>query len=629
MLCGPSIVRERIPEMTNYDEELAGLPVAVDAAVKALDECELRHIRSVTMSQPLYAVASGGAAPAAVLAAELHRNHRDSAAESMSPLRLVERLPKLAPGVVMLFSARGKHPDTSFATKAALQAGHSVILLTQRSVNEIDRVYLSPSVLVVTLPSPHGSDGFLATQSVAIMATVMLSIYGTEIIPPAADFIKTPQRMHLRSRLLVVADNIGSAAAADIEARFHELGLADVQITDLRSLAHGRHVGLERHRERTSVLFLTSPKSIDLTARTIGVLPEGLDVIQLTTQQTGELGALDLLLQVMHLPVIPASEQRVEPARPKVPLFGRKLYHLNFKRSLAPYFPSPVARKLRSAGLTNSSVALDHYQTAFHTWRETVASANFKGLVLDYDGTCVGTKERLDLPLAQVQSALLQKLDEGMLIGFASGRGSSLRESLRSWIPESYWPQVRLGLHNGSEDLALGDALAGTDDFESWVHQITERLDGYISSQILSVRTNAVQVSFESTVMGVASIRALVQSAVARKPQLGVHVQSSGHSVDVVGAHVGKDVFLESFQNRVAGDVLAVGDQGDINGNDFAMLAATKFSVSVDACSPDPTRCWNIAPAELKGPVGLLSVLTSIKTVRGRTKLIVPTTDGS
>ena len=38
--------------------------------------------------------------------------------------------------------------------------------------------------------------------------------------------------------------------------------------------------------------------------------------------------------------------------------------------------------------------------------------------------------------------------------------------------------------------------------------------------------------------------------------------------------------------------VLAIGDQGDLGGNDFELLASSRWTLSVDRCSADPARCW-------------------------------------
>ena len=98
----------------------------------------------------------------------------------------------------------------------------------------------------------------------------------------------------------------------------------------------------------------------------------------------------------------------------------------------------------------------------------------------------------------------------------------------------------------------------------------------------------------------------------------GVLVASSAHSIDVTDARPGKTAVLAEFQKR-HGPVFAIGDQGDVGGNDFGLLSATALSISVDECSSDPTRCWNITNSATTGPDALAVALRSVSVRRGRT----------
>ena len=40
-----------------------------------------------------------------------------------------------------------------------------------------------------------------------------------------------------------------------------------------------------------------------------------------------------------------------------------------------------------------------------------------------------------------------------------------------------------------------------------------------------------------------------------------------------------------------------------------------RLSLSVDRCSPDPTRCWNPAPAGITGPAALRWYLSSMQVI--------------
>ena len=65
---------------------------------------------------------------------------------------------------------------------------------------------------------------------------------------------------------------------------------------------------------------------------------------------------------------------------------------------------------------------------------------------------------------------------------------------------------------------------------------------------------------------------------------------------------VSKSAVVADAMTRTGRPMLAIGDQGQPGGNDFDLLACYRYSLSVDRCSADPTRCWNLAPAGQAGP---------------------------
>src|SRR5947207_3254844 len=79
----------------------------------------------------------------------------------------------------------------------------------------------------------------------------------------------------------------------------------------------------------------------------------------------------------------------------------------------------------------------------------------------------------------------------------------------------------------------------------------------------------------------------LTRSVVARPPTPAVCVLESAHAVDIVPADVTKAAVVAQVATLAAGPVLTIGDQGQLGGNDFALLACQPHSLSVDRCS-DP-----------------------------------------
>ncbi|MCU1376989.1 MAG: hypothetical protein JWO68_4275 [Actinomycetia bacterium] len=611
--------------MRNYSDELDGLAAAYAAAKDGPIDSELARAFELIRERSVHVVASGGAFPAALLAAGLHLEHTGRFAVAESPLSFVEKRGKTSANALMLFSARGKHPDAAFAARTALSQGMPVILFTQRRRDELDAPFTSDQVTVVTLPQPHGPDGFLATQSLLVMATATVRMYDSAALPSLLHLWRPMQPPALRSHVLVLHGSAGEAAAADVEVRLHELGLAAVQTADYRNMAHGRHVGLSRNLGDTTIISLQSPESSELADKTIAAFPSGAEVMVVKTALAGAAAALELLASVAVLPVQRAADQNLQPSRPRVPAWGRSLYNLPFKRLYRSPPLTPIGRKVQAAGFSASdSAAHEYFAEALIEWSSLVGKTNIETLLLDYDGTCVGTRERYELPGDEVQGQIVRLLELGLRIAFATGRGDSLHRDLRRWVPRDHWGQIDLGLHNGSWRVSLADEVVDPIGEAVWVSEMLSRLEPLQRGGLVSTRTSGRQLTVVAgtSIAAVGSIRSMCIALAARKPELPVRVSSSGHSVDIVGRDDGKETFLKELAAD-RGNILAIGDQGALGGNDFEMLASSQLSVSVDRCSADPSRCWNISKADVSGPSALVEVLQKIRLNRRHIRLVL------
>lgn len=613
--------------MANYSDELEGLSSAYE---RALTHPEKRHLESafeMLRGRPLYAVGSGGTMPVAEHAADLHHRLTGNFALALTPLRFIEVAGRTPRAALIVFSARAKHPDTGVAVAHAVAHGMSVVMITQRAKSELLPPMSRPSVTVVTVPS-QGKDGFLATQSVLVMAAVVTRLY-QEALPEILPGVHNSFPESIRENLLVLYGQEGRAAAVDIETRMHELGLSSVQLADYRNMAHGRHVGLERRSDQTLIVALISPSSAALAAKTLATIPDRFLVHRVETSFAGAAAALDLLAGVMNLPAKTAALQKLEPSKPGVPTYGRFLYNLPFKRLYPAQRVGPILRKVHAAGFKiDDKSALELYSKAFSEWKDGLRRTPIEALVLDYDGTCVTTDGRFDLPTEPVQAALLGLLAGGTPLAFASGRGGSLHEDLRKWVPNQYWPMISLGLHNGAWRQELSEDLKDVSSkAPSWFQGLQDRLQPFSERSLISLRIRPSQITVTSgnREMTSATLRQLVIASVGDDSKL-VRVASSGHSVDIIDSEFGKEKMLADFCSRY-GSTLSIGDQGQPGGNDFALLAANTLTVSVDACSADPTRCWNIASFGSSGPEALVETLSKLTQRRGQLYLSAQKSD--
>ncbi|MCE2499198.1 MAG: hypothetical protein J4F28_09520, partial [Nitrosopumilaceae archaeon] len=128
------------------------------------------------------------------------------------------------------------------------------------------------------------------------------------------------------STIVVLHDAAGKPAAADLESKLVESGVRNVQPADYRNFAHGRHNWIGKHPQDTGVIMLTSLRCKRLAESTAGLLPPGIPVVRLNTELDGYAGMLSLLIQGMCAVGELGTQSGIDPGRPGVAEFGRKLY---------------------------------------------------------------------------------------------------------------------------------------------------------------------------------------------------------------------------------------------------------------------------------------------------------------
>ncbi len=602
----------------SYEAQLQLLD-ATYSQTRDADLTELKQaLRGMWRRQGIY-VGSGGALAVAQLAADIHEAQTRMLARAATPLDLIAPAPLYDTGV-MLFTASGRHPDAAATVEAARRSGtRPISVVTHRRREELPpTLAASLDVDVVTLPSVVEREGFLATNSVLAMATALV----------AASGYKTPSRLPhidgngsrpLRENTLILDASGLSIVGTDLETRLSETGLSSCQVTDYRNFAHGRHTGLARRLKDTTIVALIAPEVADLANATLQALPPDADVIKLETRTSWPVSALDLLVASMKLLAATAAATDIEPSRPSVPAFGRQLYHLSSR----PYLRAPadaVERKVIAARTQATAKLRRPYERALDDWLAEARGLRFGGVVVDYDGTVCATQDRFDLPDESVRSHLLELLHGGVIVGFASGRGSSLHRDLRKWVPRRLWPQIELGLYNGGLTLSLANELGASNQSSPVTREVSRRLRTMPIAGSLEFELREHQLSVEPAADSGLSTDMIVGSileVVAWAPTIAVKVVASAHSVDVIPSQSAKTRTLERVAGRANGVVLAVGDQGQVGGNDFELLASTRWSLSVDRVSSDPTRCWNLDQRGESGPRLFGRYLASLKPLKG------------
>ncbi|MCP9491573.1 MAG: hypothetical protein MSC31_17115 [Solirubrobacteraceae bacterium MAG38_C4-C5] len=597
-----------------YRSELAALEVTYDGAMAA-DVEPLRSAAHAVGGGPAVFVGSGGSMVLAVLAARLHEWVCRQPARACTSLELLD-LPQLDRRGAMLFSSSANHPDAQRAL-ADFQRGRfgPTALVTHRAAADV-QVLASPDTHIVRLPEPIQRDGFLATGSILQIATLLLRAYLDEPNLPAV-LAADDGEAGLRDEVLVLSAPSLGCVAADIEVRLVESGLTCVQVADFRNFAHGRHTGFARRSEKTTVLVLSDAVSRPLADATAAALPASTDVRRWHRDSGWEAAVVALLARSMRLVASVGERVGVDVARPAVPDFGRRLYRLPLRRRLPDRLAAGVTRKLLASGSGDHAAGRAIYHEAAGAWTEVLAEQRFSGLVLDYDGTVCWTQQRWELPGARVRDMLGELLRRGLVVGFASGRGRSLHADLQRWVPPALWPQVVVGLYNGAVRLRLDDELPDLRELSAWSRAVVAAVADVHQAWRLDVEERGAQVSVAIS-EGMMHHGQLIPLLRDRLDDAGIAAQvvASGHSVDIVEPSSTKTAVADAVEQFAGGAVLAVGDQGQLGGNDHALLARTDWTLSVDRCSADPARCWFAGAGDLVGPDLLVSYVKALRKRR-------------
>ena len=529
-------------------------------------------------------------------------------ARAVTPLELVGL--NISDCALVAFSARAKHRDLDLALREArVNYSSPIAVLTMRPPGPSE-IRARPPVEFIGLPEV-ATDGFLATNSILLMAGLVakahLQIRRDQLVDDLPS-LHEPWSTFAPPRPLsiVLYAPPTAAVAVDLEARMSETGLTQTQLADYRNFSHGRHRGFNSMSQRCSIIAIMHPSNRVLIDETLSHLPQNSHLIRLNTDLSGVSGVLDLLVASMKLTEASSKAHHLEAGRSDVPDFGRRLYHLNSTELVHCESIKPVAMKMSAAGIVSpGSEVVRAYNRAYDKWRKRMESELLAGLLLDYDGTCNYTNDRDAPPPASVQVGVNRLLAEGIPVAFASGRGKSLLAALRVWILQEHWSSVRLSLYNGAYRIRMSQQPEGLQRPADAIALACDRIAAEPYGNQLLLEQRASQLTVSPLPHNAINLKRLGQSItelLLRPPVIPLRVGLSAHSIDIVIETSSKETLLREVEQSALGPVLAIGDQGALDGNDFQLLSCTPFSLTVDTCSGDTTRCWRLPGGDLSGP---------------------------
>lgn len=621
-----------------YRQELSELRLAQSSPPEAI-VAALREQASLAGAHGLIVVASGGAKVIAEWVCQLQRTVFGCAAVAMTPLEYAS-LAAPVRAVTWLVSASGRHPDIRHAAKVAKSRGDSRVAAFIGRIGTPLAIWLREELRseVVEFDLRTEGDGFLATGSVWAMACSLAKAYGVWLDQPqplndelchrqlewgAATAPSLAAVLPRDHELIVLYDAWSMLGAHDLETRFVETALGNIWSADFRNFSHGRHFWIADRGDSASILALWTPSSAELSRPTLALIPASVPKQSIALPADGLLGSLAALSLSIHLTAEVAERTGRDPGRPGVPRFGEQLYEGGF-----PYpgtlqlEPIECSIRRKSAALQPGTHAHLLWRQAYLRARERFEMASVKAIVVDYDGTLVDSEKRYDPPQEEIVRELIRLLEAGVWLGVATGRGGSVQKDLRTVLPESLWPQVAIGYHNGATIQALQEDLPD--------------LDGAPSLGPLSEACIVLRLQLETK--GLATLRcrkhqitvmpapglSLLEAWCSTRETLDQHglnaveVWLSSHSVDVLGPHCSKIKVVDhlaALADCSPDAVLRIGDRGAHPGNDWKLLSSP-LGMSVGDCSSDMDTCWNISPPHLGGSAATAFLLKQIQTRR-------------
>ncbi len=606
-------------------------------------------------SAPLTSAGSGGSLTTAEIAATLFWSLGLGFSNAVTPAELVTRGSVLRDSSVFIATAGGSNPDVRGALRVAAKCEASSVLVLcatpgSRLAKDASRF---SNVHVAEFALPSGRDGFLATNS--LLASAVLLVRGfheatgvkkklpkslAAIVDASTwrSFLRVTAEksapLWLRETVVVLHGPFMRPAAVDLESKLTEAALANCSTADYRHFAHGRHHWIAKHGESTSIIAFVTPEDEFVARRTLAEIPSMTPrlVIELNEGPVALLGAL---AHVFPLVQACGRVRGIDPGRPGVPSFGRRIYHFNafgrnaFRKKVVPDNEDVAIE--RKTGKCRARLEREgqylFWRDAHRQSRERINSQRYTAIVIDFDGTLCSSEERFSKCRQQVSEQLSYLVHAGLRLGIATGRGKSVRHALQESLPEKMWSQVIVGYYNGGQigclaDTSVPDGTAAVDDDFAFA------LKGLRSSRLLSrlarVDPRARQITIVPRSYNLRDeCYRLLRHFVSAMLDERVKLVSSTHSFDLLPVDVSKLNVVRFMTQGDAEQALTIGDMGCWPGNDYELLTHT-HSLSVDQVSPDPFTCWNFSAPGVRGVEATLDYFASAKVdVAGRLRLAV------
>lgn len=627
-----------------YASEMSRLEETFEWAIRHSHPPFLQLVKNCG-GMPLTAIGSGGSLSAAHALAWLHQFHTGQFSRVQTPLQMTFDS-TIAESSNWLITASGRNVDILNAFKMLAKREPKVLAsicgMPHSKLAALASNY--PYTDLIELDFPAGKDGYLATNSLLAFVVLFAKFY-TVAFPKNASinteqlfsnmlneykrllpsWKKEAQKIWKKNITLVLHGPETHVGAFDFESKFTESAIGITQIADYRNFAHGRHHWLTPHKNECGVLAFITPNDEALAEKTLALIPSNVPVARITLPAGQETAMVLSLMAAMQLSGWAGVERGIDPGRPNVAQFGRKLYHLTLPKQqdsivkgLTENEHAALRRKIKSSTVLFEQSKKTLEYKSLSKFKKSLSEMAIKGIIFDYDGTLVDTRRRFDPPESIICSQIERLIEHDVKIVVATGRGKSVAESLQKGLGKKTSSKIHIAYYNGAE-IGSADNKSIPDGVSLPCRGLDEVSKLLKSDPLISSRVEQEDRQFQiSLVCKDSSIENLVwdkvQSIILACDNKGIKVGRSGHSIDILGPDVSKISAIRYLSdNGIAPkNILKIGDKGAWPGNDFALLNEA-FSLSVDEVNSSLDTCWNLAPPGFRGIYATAYYLEKIK----------------
>lgn len=613
-----------------FKKELNGIPDTIQWAASA-NTSLIQGAFAEDGDLPWYIVGSGGSLSACYLVESLLLA-QGKFAKAVTPLDLQHVRKTIRNSNILFISASGKNRDILLAFQTAVEEEpYQILAVSMYAGSPLAESCKKFSICrAVEFDIPSGKDGFLASNSLIAYFVIFLKVFGHEVIPEESNFHELDDFVALLKggeTLTVLSSSWGKSVAIDIESKCTEAALFPVLVSDYRNFAHGRHHWFAK-KPSSAIVAIVTGSDESLAVKTLKEIPSRVPRLVIRSESNAPSAIVGLLIKAFDLIDKLGDLQKIDPGRPGVPEFGRRLYNLPYASLLkeearvgnSPRSKLAIGRKLAAASLVKlSEEEKQLWVRSYDHFVSKINNSKFGAVVLDYDGTICSTENRFLGIDTEITNSLEKILAAGFFVAIVTGRGRSVRVDLRKAIAESYWKKVIIGYYNGGvvgtlDNETVPDANLPLPDA---IRSVEQLLQPMIAANGLKLTPRRWQLTIEIQDKDHwKKARMQIIQAVMKERKNDVRIVESSHSMDVIPITTSKMNILPILEGELAksglnSNCLFIGDKGQWPGNDFELLSGEN-SLSVAEVSADYDSCWNLADLGIRGPIATLTYLERI-----------------